>query len=506
VQDPAVRYFQETAPHTGLLLALIADICFLAVVVFGFALLSTFENKPAKRIGVAGLIAAGIVGFYQVQRFISESLEQWKAGESWRVAKIALICLFVLLAVRFRRRTRPFIAGVLLILSPAFIVLALNGLWRYRTVDLPRVADASHARMIAGTRSRAHLVWIVFDELDARMLFAARPQRIELPQFDRLRAEALYGTRTRAPSTDTLWSMPAFILAKKVVRVDLDTRKLGVSFQSHGRFIDAASLPNVFREARAGGLNTGLTGWHHPYCLIFGSDLSDCSWMSFGGQAVRVEKLLRGRSFVEGAWYLFDWQARYSVPRIIEPLHWVAAEPEESTMWRKEQTEAMQFIVGNSLRMLRNPDLNFLFLHIPTPHPAGIWNSRNGRFTLENSDYVDNLALADKTMGDIRKLMEQLGTWDASTVLVTSDHPYRTGMWMDSSIWTEEMARITQGRIQPYVPFFLKLPGQHAGIEYTMEFNNVLSGDLALAILEGRLKRQEEAASWLSINARASLQ
>jgi arylsulfatase A-like enzyme len=156
--------------------------------------------------------------------------------------------------------------------------------------------------------------------------------------------------------------------------------------------------------------------------------------------------------------------------------------------------------------MLRNPDLNLLFLHIPTPHPAGIWDSRDGRFTLQNADYIDNLALADKTMGHIRKLMEQLGTWDTSTVLVTSDHPYRTGMWMDSSIWTPEMARITQGHSQPYVPFFLKLANQHSGNEYTTEFNNVLSGDLALAILEGRLKTQDEAASWLNANARTSLQ
>jgi arylsulfatase A-like enzyme len=165
----------------------------------------------------------------------------------------------------------------------------------------------------------------------------------------------------------------------------------------------------------------------------------------------------------------------------------------------------MKFTVSNSLRMLRDPDLNLVFLHIATPHPAGIWDTRAKRYTLEDSDYVDNLALADKTLGDFRRLMEQLGEWDRTTVLISGDHPYRTGMWMDSSIWTEEMARLTRSRWHPYVPFFLKLPGQHSGVEYTTEFNNVLSGDLALDILKRQLKTPEEVVSWLNAHAAASL-
>lgn len=67
------------------------------------------------------------------------------------------------------------------------------------------------------------------------------------------------------------------------------------------------------------------------------------------------------------------------------------------------------------------------------------------------------------------------------------------------------MARLTDGRLQPYVPFFLKLPFQHSGVEYTAEFNNVLSGDLALKILQGKLETQTDVVSLLDAQGQASL-
>jgi hypothetical protein len=504
-EDPAMRYFQERAPHIGLLLALITDISVLGLIVFGFGLLSGATRKILGRIGWAGVGVFCCFGLYQVQRFFTLSLQEWKPEQSWKIPKIVVVCVLAFLIFRFPRRILRAFISLLLIVSPLFAILAINGIWRYESVDLHHARNGTPAAMLPNTRERPHLVWIIFDELDARLMFDVRPSRIQLPEFDRLRGESVYGSKTRTPSTDTLWAMPSFILDRKVLQVKLTTNHLGVQFKKGGAWFDAGSLPNVFRSARESGLNTGLTGWHHAYCRIFNNDLSDCSWMSFGGPDVRVEKLLRDRSFLQNAIYLVNWQARYSVPSIIEPLHWAAPEPEEARMWRRQQISAMQFTVRNSMRMLRNPDLNLIFLHIATPHPAGIWDTRAKRFTLENSNYIDNLALADKTLGDLRRLMEQLGEWDRSTVLISGDHPYRTEMWKDSSIWTEEMARLTGSRRYPYVPFFLKLPGQHSGVEYRTEFNNILSGDLVLEILREQIRTPQEAVHWLNAHASASL-
>lgn len=503
-EDAGMRYFQDRPPHLSLLIALILDVCVLAAVVFGLALLSGAHSRPARRFGIAGVAIACFFAFYQAQRFVTESLREWKPELPWMALKIAAACVLLFLIVRYRRRALGAAVSVLTILSAVFFVLALNGIWRYETNDLHRAKDQTPAPLLPGTEGRSHFVWIIFDELDDRMLFEVRPARVQLAEFDRLRAESLYG-KARTPSTDTLWAMPSFILERRVVQVGLSASQLQVEFSKGGQWVDARTPPNVFRDARAAGLNSGLTGWHHPYCRIFGSDLSDCSWMSYGGPVVRVEKYLRNWSLLRQAAYVVNWDARWSVPRLIEPLHWAAPEPDEARLWRQQQIEAMQYIVPQGLRMLHNPELNLVFIHIPTPHPAGIWDTRAQKFTLENSNYVDNLALADRTLGQIRAAMEQMGTWDSSTVLVSADHPYRTGMWRDSVLWTAEMARLTESRWHLYVPFLLKLPSQGAEVDYKNDFNNVLSADLALEVLKGRLRSPAEAVSWLNAHANASL-
>lgn len=499
-----MRYFQDRPPHVSLLIAQILDVCVLAVVVFGLMLLIGARSRPLRRFGIAGTAIACFFAFYAVQRFLTDSLREWKPEQHWTVLKIAAACVLLVFAVPYRRRLLGVGIAVLTILSAVFFVLALNGSWRYETNDLHGVKDQTPAPLLPGTQDRPHFVWIIFDELDDRILFDVRPARVQLPEFDRFRAESLYG-KAQAPSTDTLWAMPSFILERRVVQVGLSTNRLQVQFSKGGQWVNARTPPNVFRDARAAGLNSGFTGWFHPYCRIFGSDLSDCSWMSFGGPVVRVEKYLRGWPLLQQAAYVVNWQARWSVPRLIEPLHWAAPEPDEARIWREQQIEAMQYIVPQGLRLLRNPELNLVFIHIPTPHPAGIWDTQAQTFTLGNSDYVDNLALADRTLGQIRRAMEQDGTWDSSTVLVSADHPYRTGMWKDSVLWTAEMARLTESRYHIYVPFLLKLRSQRAEVDYKRDFNNVLSADLALQVLKGQLQSPAKVVTWLNDHANASL-
>ncbi|MGH9656830.1 MAG: hypothetical protein ACRD6B_25640, partial [Bryobacteraceae bacterium] len=88
--------------------------------------------------------------------------------------------------------------------------------------------------------------------------------------------------------------------------------------------------------------------------------------------------------------------------------------------------------------------------------------------------YIDNLELADHILGRIRRLLEQTGDWNRSTILVSSDHP------------------------------FLKLPGQKTGVEYHREFNSVLSANLLLAALQGKIRTPAQAVQWLNVHAAAS--
>ena len=71
-------------------------------------------------------------------------------------------------------------------------------------------------------------------------------------------------------------------------------------------------------------------------------------------------------------------------------------------------------------------------------------------------------------------------------------------MWLEyTEMRTPEMEKITKGKQFPFVPFFLKLPGEQKGVAYTREMNNVVSGDLLLDILHGKISKTEDAVAWL---------
>ena len=64
-------------------------------------------------------------------------------------------------------------------------------------------------------------------------------------------------------------------------------------------------------------------------------------------------------------------------------------------------------------------------------------------------EYLDNLALADRILGELRQAMEQAGTWDSTTILISSDHWWRTDYWQAvklENFWTSptRKARKTQ--------------------------------------------------------------
>src|ERR1019366_8236240 len=104
----------------------------------------------------------------------------------------------------------------------------------------------------------------------------------------------------------------------------------------------------------------------------------------------------------------------------------------------------------------------------------------------------DSLALLDRTIGEIRRSMEKAGTWDTTTVLFTSDHPYREAMQLN-------------GKSDPRIPYILKLASQKEGVEYAPQFNTVLTGDLLIAVLRGEVADAPSAAAWLDRNRERSL-
>jgi len=145
-----------------------------------------------------------------------------------------------------------------------------------------------------------------------------------------------------------------------------------------------------------------------------------------------------------------------------------------------------------------DPRVSFLMLHFPTPHMYAIYNRWRKDFTLDsNIDYLDNLALVDRTIGELRAELEGAGLWDRTNLLITADHGFRPDMWRGRYGWTQNMERVSAKGTSRLVPFVLKLAGKHDHVVVDRPFSNIVSTDLAMAVLGGQISTASQAAEWI---------
>jgi hypothetical protein len=239
----------------------------------------------------------------------------------------------------------------------------------------------------------------------------------------------------------------------------------------------------VFEDALAQGYSTGIAGWYNPYCRILPSVLDRCFWTS--------ESPLHGHMYSE----------RSVLSNVVAPLDSLASaarqgvDPERSSMHALDY----QTLVVAGDELLKDSSCDFIFLHMPIPHPGGIFDRRRMKFTTAGASYVDNLALADAYLAHVRGLLERRGDWDLSTVVVMGDHSWRTKlMWEGSPEWTaEDEAASHGGEFDDRPAYIVKLAGQQTGATINAPFAATRTRALLDGILAGRLHSVEDLKAWV---------
>ena len=391
---------------------------------------------------------------------------------------VALACVAVLAAVvMVVRWPDRIIAGavfVVVILEP-FVAMTFfragRFIWQYDGgpyQDLPTKAFQGPE----GAGGNRRVVWVIFDELDQRLSFTERPASVELPEFDRLRAEALYATNAYSPSGSTASSLPSLITGRLVVKYEPDgPHDARLTLRGKTEAASWRTLPSAFSRARALGFHTGLVGWYLPYCRILSGDLNTCWWTPLIAQYNSM-----GSTFGE----IFRHQPRSLVETSL-------FSPFGQSLSTVARIAAYRSLFGAALPVATDRRLGLTLVHFQPPHGPHTYNRFQKQFTLSNSPvagYLDSMALADRTLGELRAALENVGLWDATTVLVSSDHWFRSSMALD-------------GKLDRRIPFLLKLAGQRQGQEYGKAFNTIGSGDLLLAVLRGDIADATGAAHWL---------
>jgi hypothetical protein len=381
------------------------------------------------------------------------------------------LCSVVVLALVLwqHRRVAIAVAGLLGVLSAFALVIVMKiVLLTLGVTHIRQCEPGTLAPLTAVHPGQPRVVWMIFDEMDYRVVFEERPAGVDLPEFDRLEKETLHATHAYTPGDATLYSMPPAILGRRAA-VEVNGCDLMVTPFDTGTTTSFNGLPNVFSSARELGFNTALVGWYVPYDRLLSGQLNFCAWWPW-----MPYESARGTTFAAA-------------------LH----NQITSLAWPFHVRQMFADLCGQSLQAAiavgTNPDYGLALLHLPPPHRPGIYSADNHRFSIWDTllkmngsqGYFNNLALADDELGQIRRAMESAGQWDNTWIIVAADHSWRSSKGFD-------------GKRDLRVPFLVKPPGPAAPeTTFAPQFNTILTHDLILAMLRNEVTNQENVAAWL---------
>lgn len=391
---------------------------------------------------------------------------------------IAVLILFG----RWHQQLIAAVAGLLLILFPFFLFTL------FQSVSLlgQLAAEPATGLPAGGAADGRRVVWLVFDELDYHYVFVNRPAALTLPEFDRLQAQSLSGRQAYPPADFTLMSMPALINGRMLSRAQMiSPSELLIQYQGEATPVIWNSQQTVFTRARELGYNSALVGWYHPYDREIGRSVNH-HFVVDAGDAGFFRSLV------------LHLQGPLSASPFLAASNKLEA---QKAVWERE---ALLAIYGRfqqeAQRVAANSDFGVVMIHYPIPHPPGIYNRAKAAFEADaESSYLDNLALADRALGEVRRAMEETGVWEQSTVIVSSDHWWRPHIWERSRMWTDEDESHFQDReaADQRVPYFIKMAGQQSALTVDEEFNTVLTHDLIVKLLGGELPSVEATRQWI---------
>ena len=372
--------------------------------------------------------------------------------------------------------------------------------WEARHLNDPATGAASNfGPKTAGSSATSHplVLWIVFDELSHDQVVDSRFPGLQLPSLDTFDAQANVFTHVIPASDYTEKVFPALMgpFLGSSVRASADGRTLQVRTPAHGSTPAAWSTfdqtKTVFADADKLGYRPAIVGWYNPYCRILAKVLTSCYWTNQS----ELSAMFPARTIHEN---LFHPALRLlaDIPRFFFPHRFHNTYPAGEAHLHIDDYTAIRQAADQALS---DRSLDFLMLHLPIPHPNGIYDRRYHTLTTAPSTYIDNLALVDRYLGHVRQMLEQQHEWDGATVVIMGDHSWRTTLlWSHDTGWTAEEQRASHGGKFDDRPFYaVKLPGQTTPAQISEPFHATSTQALLDALLRSEIATPEQLAQWV---------
>ena len=377
------------------------------------------------------------------------------------------------------------LSGILLLCQFALFT------WQARALNARLPLHSRHAASAAAAGHR--VIWILFDELSYEQVYGRRFPGLQLPAFDQLATDSTVFTHAVAPAVLTELAVPSLMTGLPVdrIRITADGRRLFLHDTTHGTWTVFDPHQTVFEDALDAGYSTAVAGWYNPYCRILPEVLDRCFWTNHVGAP--------GGMFPGQA---IPWNTTAFFRHHLQPILAHLGERIPTAQEYDSQFHQLDYrdLIDAADSLLTDSSASFVFLHMPVPHPGGIYDRQRSSFTTSRSSYIDNLALADHYLGHVHDLLEQRGEWNSSTVVVMGDHSWRTKlMWRAAPFWTAEDEAASQGgQFDDRPAYIVKLPNQQSRTEVDAPFQAIRTRALFDELLRHRLVTPDDLAGWTS--------
>jgi hypothetical protein len=421
----------------------------------------------------------------------------------WLTYLVASVCLATLIAITFLwKKFLPRFEKIQHVAAAVLGFFAFTGLliftqliwsgWQARNLNR---APTLHQPQLASTPPRARIIWLLLDELSYQQLYERRFPGLQLPAFDQLAGQSTVFTHVVPAGEYTRYILPTLFTGLPSNAVNISARGLLLSLKnpSTGKWTPFHQHQTIFQDAIDAGYVTAIAGWYNPYCRIMPEVLDHCFWTYHEStpanlspnRSLAVDLLRPFRRIWLDTKHLFG--------------RGPGAPTDESRDIRQHSSDYRNLLRAGDA-YLADPSINFLFLHMPIPHPYGFYDRNKKTFSTKHTSYIDNLALADRYLAHMRQLLERNNQWDSATIIVMGDHSWRTSsIWKDSMTWTDEDEAASHGgEFDPRPAYIIKLPNQQTPSRIDQTFSAVSTHALLDGLLQDHLQTPADLQTWAS--------
>ena len=511
VRSPQTLYFTYGQPSPVLEIAALVNSVLLTGLILA---LIWFCIARRERSGRAGM--------YRVPALVG-SLIFWKAASSLLIQAfidaqggisrtefiaVGALVYFVLPAallpaiiLKPRKLWKAIEAAAVVLFPFALVCIGQTGWQAIRRAPIPSVARNDPTE--SGRPTKPLVLWVIFDEMDQSAAFHQALGDLALPNLKALRGASVYAERACQTADQTVKAIPSYLTGRKVTGARWDSESdLMLQFGGSNAPVAWTEQPTLFREAAAEGRRTAMLGYFHPYCRMFGNLAAVCEEFpdSSTGEINKFWATLQSEPLYGAA--LLQLDHALPGPAVVKRFdgerfrNWDAAVLHHT---EREHGEVITRMRRSLLNVLADHSVDFVFFHIPMPHPPGLLNMPDGA-PIDDPGYARDLQAADQLLGDIRGALTSSGRWDETALVVTSDHTVRD-FWTPSLFLSPSLNSAIAGLKERTIPLLVKLPHQTAPLEYAEPFDAILVHGIVQGLLKEQFGKPEELLDYIRANA-----